>query len=248
MPKFFVDKSQISEDTIFIIGENAHHISRSLRMASGEKITVSDMQGFDYDCVLETFTDNTVNAKIINKYLSKSEPEIKVHLYQALPKGDKLDFIIQKSVECGAYDITPFESTNCVVKIKNEAETKKYERRNKIALEAAKQSGRAIIPKVNPSISFDAMLTNALKSDVVLFCYEGANTLPLARVLKSLRTNNNLKDVSIVIGSEGGFTLSEVEKAEKCGFVKIGLGKRILRAETAAVMALSCLVYEFELE
>ena len=248
MPKFFVDKSQISEDTIFIIGENAHHISRSLRMAAGEKITVSDMQGFDYDCVLETFTDNTVNAKIINKYLSKSEPKIKVHLYQALPKGDKLDFIIQKSVECGAYDITPFESTNCVVKIKNEAESKKNERRNKISLEAAKQSGRAIIPKVNPSISFDAMLTNALKSDVVLFCYEGANTLPLARVLKSLRTNNNLKDVSIVIGSEGGFTLSEVEKAEKCGFVKIGLGKRILRAETAAVMALSCLVYEFELE
>ena len=248
MPKFFVDKSQIFEDIIILSGENAHHISRSLRMASGEKITVSDMQGFDYDCVLETFTDNTVNAKIINKYLSKSEPEIKVHLYQALPKGDKLDFIIQKSVECGVYDITPFESTNCVVKIKNEAESKKNERRNKISLEAAKQSGRAIIPKVNPSISFDAMLTNALKSDVVLFCYEGANTLPLARVLKSIRANNNLKDVSIVIGSEGGFTLSEVEKAEKCGFIKIGLGKRILRAETAAVMALSCLVYEFELE
>ena len=81
MPKFFVDKTQITEDAILIIGENAHHISRSLRMAPGEKITVSDMQGYDYDCVLEAFTDNTVNAKILNKYLSKAEPEIKVHLY-----------------------------------------------------------------------------------------------------------------------------------------------------------------------
>lgn len=247
MPKFFVDKTQITEDAILIIGENAHHISRSLRMAPGEKITVSDMQGYDYDCVLEAFTDNTVNAKILNKYLSKAESEIKVHLYQALPKGDKLDLIIQKSVECGVYDITPFESTNCVVKIKGDAEAKKSDRRNKIALEAAKQCGRGIIPKVNPSISFNNMLKSASQSDIVLFCYEGEGTLPMANALKKLRSEKNIKDISIIIGSEGGFSPTEVTEAEKCGFVKIGLGKRILRAETAAIMSLACIVYEFEL-
>ena len=248
MPKFFVDKNQITEDTIFITGENAHHISRSLRMAPGEKITVSDMDGFDYDCVLESFTENTVNAKITNKYLSIAEPEIKVHLYQALPKGDKLDLIIQKSVECGAYDITPFESTNCVVKIKGDSESKKIDRRNKIALEAAKQCGRGIIPKVNQSLSFNDMLKCASSSDVVLFCYEGDGTLPMARALRKLRTEKTIKDISIIIGSEGGFSSTEVSYAEKYGFVKIGLGKRILRAETAAIMSLACIVYEFELD
>lgn len=247
MPKFFVDAHQVDGDIIIITGENAHHISRSLRMTPGEKITVSDMEGFDYDCVLESFTDNTVNAKIINKYLSKAEPEIKVHLYQALPKGDKLDLIIQKSVECGAYDITPFESTNCVVKIKGDSECKKNDRRNKIALEAAKQCGRGIIPRVNQSISFSDMLKSASQSDVVLFCYEGEGTLPMANALKKLRFQKEINDLSIIIGSEGGFSPSEVTEAEKCGFVKIGLGKRILRAETAAIMSLACIVYEFEL-
>ena len=247
MPKFFVEVHQIDGDTVIITGENAHHISRSLRMAPGEKITVSDMEGFDYDCVLESFTDNTVNAKITSKYLSEAEPEIKVHLYQALPKGDKLDLIIQKSVECGAYDITPFESTNCVVKIKGDSESKKIDRRNKIALEAAKQCGRGIIPKVNQSISFNDMLKSAAQSDVVLFCYEGEGTLPMANALKKLRSQKKINDLSIIIGSEGGFSPSEVTAAEKCGFVKIGLGKRILRAETAAIMSLACIVYEFEL-
>lgn len=247
MPKFFVNKNQIQDGYITLIGENAHHISRSLRMAVGERITVSDMEGYDYACVLDTFTDTTVTAHIIEKYTSSTEPEIRIHLYQALPKGDKLDFIIQKSVECGAFDITPFESENCVVKIKNDAESKKIERRNKISLEAAKQCGRGIIPKVNTSISFNSMLENASKSDVVLFCYEGEGTLPMASALKKLRAERELKDISIIIGSEGGFSIAEADRAKERGFIKIGLGKRILRAETAAIMALSCLVYEFEL-
>lgn len=247
MPKFFVDKNQISDEYILLCGENAHHISRSLRMTVGEQIAVSDMESFEYDCVLESFTDSTVRAKIINKYVSKSEPEIKVHLFQALPKGEKLDFIIQKSVELGVYDITPFESERCVVKVKNDAESRKTERRNKIALEAAKQCGRGIIPKVNPSISFGDMLNFASQSDVVLFCYEGEGTLPMANALKSIRAEKNIKDISIIIGSEGGFSVDEAIQSDEFGFVRIGLGKRILRAETAAIMALSCLIYEFEL-
>lgn len=247
MPKFFVDKNNIHNDKIIISGENAHHISRSLRMAVGEHIVVSDMEGYDYACILDSFTDTTVIAKITQKYISSAEPEIRVHLYQALPKGDKLDLIIQKSVECGVYDITPFESEHCVVKIKNDAESKKNDRRNKISLEAAKQCGRGVIPKVYSSISFEEMLEQASQSNAVLFCYEGEGTLPLGSALKQLRTEREIKDISIIIGSEGGFSNHEVKEAEQNGFMKIGLGKRILRAETAAIMALSCLVYEFEL-
>ena len=247
MPKFFVDKKQIADDHILLTDDNAHHISRSLRMTVGEQIVVSDMEQFEYDCVLESFTDTTVKAKIINKYISQAEPDIRVHLFQALPKGEKLDFIIQKSVECGVYDITPFESERCVVRIKNDVELRKTERRNKISLEAAKQCGRGIIPKVNPSISFNDMLKAAAESDVVLFCYEGEGTLPMASALKSIRAERDIKDISIIIGSEGGFSEREAAIAAKCGFVPVGLGNRILRAETAAVFALSCAVYEFEL-
>lgn len=247
MPKFFINKNQIDGEYISIVGEDAHHISRSLRMAVGEKITVSDGEKFEYECVLEDFSSGCVKARIIDQFVSRAEPEIRFHLYQALPKGEKLDLIIQKVVECGAYDITLFESERCIAKVKGEAEGRKSERRNKIALEAAKQCGRGIIPSVNPTLTFEEMLKKATDSSVALFCYEGEGTRSLGEVLKQIRKENNLTDISIIIGSEGGFSISEVERAEIAGCYKIGLGKRILRTETAAIMALSCLVYEFEL-
>lgn len=247
MPRFFVDQNQIEENYITILGEDAHHISRSLRMAVGEHITVSDGEQYEYDCILEVFAEKTVKAKIINKYESATELPIRVHLYQALPKGDKLDFIIQKSVECGAFDITPFESQNCVVKVKKDAEDKKSERRNKIALEAAKQCGRGIIPRVNPTLSFNQMLNDASIFDVALFCYEGQGTEPMGAVLKSIKCKSEIHDIAVIIGSEGGFSNDEATLARERGFYSIGLGKRILRAETAAIFALSSIVYEFEL-
>lgn len=247
MPRFFVQPNQIEKGYITIIDEDAHHISRSLRMAAGEHITVSDGGSYEYDCVLEIFADSFVKAKILDKYVSKSELPVRVHLYQALPKGDKLDFIIQKAVECGAYDITPFESKNCVVKLKKEAEDRKTERRNKIAYEAAKQCGRGIIPGVKPTLSFEQMLDEASGYGAVLFCYEGERTEPMGAVLKSLKNQQAISDIAIIIGSEGGFTFEESLLAKDSGFHTIGLGKRILRAETAAVFALSNIVYEFEL-
>jgi 16S rRNA (uracil1498-N3)-methyltransferase len=247
MPKFFIDKSQIEDNIIKITGEDSHHISRSLRMAVGEKITVTDNEAMEYDCTLKVFGEGYVLAKIDDKHFSASEPPIKVHLYQALPKGEKLDFIIQKSVECGVYDITPFESERCIAKVKGDSEDRKTDRRNKIALEAAKQCGRGIIPKVNPTISFESMMQKSMSSDAVLFCYEGEGTLSLGKVLKELRSSREINDLSIIIGSEGGFSLSEVNAMKEKGALMIGLGKRILRAETAAIMALSCLIYEFEL-
>ena len=247
MPRFFVNQTQIEEKYITISGEDAHHISRSLRMATGEHITVSDGEQYEYDCILEVFADNYVKAKILDKYLSITELPIKVHLYQALPKGDKLDFIIQKAVECGAFDITPFESQNCVVKVKKDAEDRKNERRNKIAHEAAKQSGRTIIPTVKPTLSFKEMLQEASSSDLALFCYEGKGTESLGTVLKKIRNEHKISDLSIIIGSEGGFSSEEALLVSNSKIYTVGLGKRILRAETAAVFALSCIVYEFEL-
>jgi len=247
MPKFFINKNQIDGDIITIIGDDAHHISRSLRMAVGEFITACDNDAIEYECALEQFSDNEVKARITRSFRSVSELPIRVHLYQALPKGEKLDFIVQKAVECGAFDITPFESERCVVKVKSDAEARKTDRRNKIALEAAKQCGRGIIPVVYPTVSFSGMIESARSSDAVLFCYEGKNTDPIGRVLRKLTSSKQISDISIIIGSEGGFSPSEVNAALESGFIYVGLGNRILRAETAAVFALSCAVYEFEL-
>lgn len=247
MPRFFVSKNQIDDQFVTIYGEDAHHISRSLRMAAGVHITVSDSEGYDYECRLEIFAETYVKAAIINKNKSETEPPLRIHLFQALPKGDKLDFIIQKAVECGAYDITPFESERCVVKVKSEAEARKTERRNKIALEAAKQCGRGIIPRVHSSIRFDQMLNDAASCDAVLFCYEGKGTEPLGKLLNKIRNEKKIKDLAVIIGSEGGFSDNESNMAIEHGFFLIGLGKRILRAETASIFALSSIIYEFEL-
>lgn len=247
MPKFFINKNQIEGEIVTIVGDDAHHISRSLRMAAGEHITVCDDNAIEYECALQQFSDQEVKARIICTSKSISELPVKIHLFQALPKGEKLDFIVQKAVECGAFDITPFESERCVAKIKHDAEARKTERRNKIALEAAKQCGRGIVPRVNPTLSFSEMIASVRHSDAVLFCYEGNGTEPMGKVLRNLTAGKQIFDISIIIGSERGFSINEVNTAIKNGFISVGLGNRILRAETAAVFALSCIVYELEL-
>ena len=165
MPRFFVNAEQIdsAQGTVVLMGADAHHVARSLRMAAGEHITVCDTGAKEYDCVLEIFHDEAeVIARIVGVNEVTTEPPFRAHLYQGLPKGDKLDNIIQKAVECGAASVTPFESTHCVVRIKPEAEEKKTERRRRIALEAAKQCGRGTIPTVAPSVSFADASCSAL--------------------------------------------------------------------------------------
>lgn len=252
MPRFFVRRDAVSDGLIHIIGEDAHHISRSLRMAVGESLTVCDMQKIEYGCVLERITDTEVLARIVSEKPSETEPAYTARLFQALPKGDKLDSVIQKSVECGVTEIVPFESERCIVRVKPEAEAKKTERRTRIAAEAAKQSGRASLPEVHATVTYAEMLDRAAESDVCLFCYEGDGTLPLGKALDTERlkariANGERPTISIVIGSEGGFSLEEVERAREKGMTVCGLGKRILRTETAASFVLGCLVYALEL-
>ena len=250
MPRFFVCKEQIDENRVTILGDDAHHLSRSLRMAVGECITVCDMQKKEYECRLSAFLPDRVEAEVLSVRDSDTEPPYCAQVYQALPKGDKLDSIIQKAVECGASKIVTFESERCVVRAKEGNEEKKVERRRRIALEAAKQSGRAILPEVTPTVSFAKALDLAKGADIALFCYEGDGTDSLSAVLKSCRAKLGEKQnptVSIVIGSEGGFSQKEAEAAVAAGLHSVGLGKRILRTETAASFVLACLVYELEL-
>ena len=253
MPRFFVRPDQINDGKIYINGDDSFHISRALRMAAGEHITVCDENGVEYDCILREFLPDRVISDIVSSKMSDAEPPFHVHIYQGLPKGDRLDTVIQKSVECGAHEITTFESEFCVAKSKADGEKNKLERRNRIAVEAAKQSGRAILPGVHPTVSFDAMLEGASKADVCLFCYEGEGTLPIGNFIKREIISQIFTEkqrpprISIVVGSEGGFSKKEAEKAKNAGFSMCGLGKRILRTETAAVFALCCLVYENEL-
>lgn len=249
MPRFFVNADQICDGYVNIWGDDAHHISRSLRMAVGENITVSDMQGKEYSCTLEGFFDGYVSARIDSICVSDTEPKFRAHLYQAIPKGDKLDSIIQKSVECGVTAITTFESERCIVK-ESVTDEKRLARRQRISLEAAKQSGRGVVPRVYPTVPYKKMLEQASGADIKLFCYEGEGTQPLGAILRGAGSNLGGDDpvsISIVIGSEGGFSPLEAETAREMGFSLVGLGKRILRTETAAAFVLGCIVYESEL-
>ncbi len=254
MPRFFVRSDQVDGDVVTVLGEDAHHISRSLRMAAGERITVCDMQKNEYECELTEFLPDRVKARIMNRLHCDTEPPYVAQIFQALPKGDKLDSIIQKAVECGATELTVFESERCVARIKDAAEDKKLERRRRIAAEAAKQCGRGVLPTVHPSCRFDEALKQAAAADVPLFCYEGDGTFPLPHALRaslqawrSEKSLNAIPTVSVVIGSEGGFSLDEAARAKEAGMIPVGLGKRILRTETAASFVLSCLSYELEL-
>ncbi len=217
-------------------------------MAVGEHITVCDMQSVEYDCVLQSFGEGEVEARILSSKASENEPPCYVKLYQALPKGDKLDTVIQKAVECGVSEIIPFESERCVVKLKPEAEDKKTQRRNRISAEAAKQCGRSTIPVVSDTVSFDRMLSAARESELCLFCYEGDGTKPLGEILKENFSGARMPEsVSIVIGSEGGFSIGEAQKCIAAGMIPTGLGRRILRTETASGFVLSCIVCFSEL-
>ncbi|MBR4061840.1 MAG: 16S rRNA (uracil(1498)-N(3))-methyltransferase [Clostridia bacterium] len=248
MPRFFVSKENINEEEcmISILGEDAFHIARSLRMSVGDSLTVCDGEGRDYDCTLTKIRDDRVDCDINEAKPCPAEPPYKAMVYQALVKGERLDVAIQKSVEFGASAIVPFESSRCIVRMKGEKEGSKSQRRRRIAAEAAKQCGRGIVPDVTEPMSFGDMLSEAAKCDLAIFCYEKEGERMLGTTLESLRAEPP-KSVAIVVGPEGGFSPEEAERAEAAGLSLLGLGRRILRTESAAAFVLACLSSEFEL-
>ncbi len=247
MPRFFVRQERVADNQISIIGEDAHHIARSLRMAIGESITVCDMQGNEYTCEIASFDeDREVIVNILSQKASSNEPFVYIKLFQALPKGDKLDTIIQKAVECGVSEIIPFQSERCIVKVKGDVEGRKTERRQRIAAEAAKQCGRSVIPEIRETVEFEDAIRIAKADELCLFCYEGDDTIPLGSILRNF-DRELPKSISIFIGSEGGFSQREAIYAKENGMCMIGLGKRILRTETASGFVLACIICASEL-
>ncbi len=252
MRRFFVsgENFDFQNNKIRIYGEDARHISFSLRMAAGDRIIVSNSVDAEYDCILEEIQGDRVLCRIEGSRKLETEPPFVAKIYQALPKGDKLDTVIQKSTECGASFIRPFESEFCIAKEKADSAGRKLERRRRIAYEAAKQCGRGRIPEVLPTADFKSAVMEAAKSDIPIFCYEGDGTLPLGEILRSAKKNINGEkhpEISVIIGSEGGFSPEEANFAKENGMLMADLGKRILRCETAAGFVLACLVYELEL-
>lgn len=252
MPRFFALKENIDESAgiITLIGDDAHHIARSLRMAEGEKVTVCDGEGTEYLCRLERIRDTESVCAVLSSEKSLAEPPYSLLVCQALVKGDRMDTAVQKSVESGATEIIPFVSSRCIVRMKDgkKDDDNKLRRLRRIASEAAKQCGRGRLPVVDDETDFDSMLRRAAKTDLPLFCYEDEKTRMLGTVLSNVRNSGETPaSAAVVIGAEGGFSPEEAEKAEKAGLIPVSLGRRILRTESAAAFVLACLSSEFEL-
>lgn len=234
MPRFFLEN--INTDLPVITGEDAKHIGRSLRMKTGEEITVCSC-GTDYFCEITSITSDEVFLKILDKKLCSAEPTVEVTLFQAVPKLDKLEHIIQKSVELGVTRIVPVLTRRCVSRPDKKDFEKKRTRLNKISLEAAKQSGRGIIPEVTEIISFNEAVKQMAELDCPLILYEEGG------IRFSEVETDNKKSFALFVGSEGGFDEAEAEIAKNNGITPIWLGERILRCETAPLTALSILMY-----
>lgn len=244
MPRFFIPTEQMGEGSVTVLGADAFHIARALRMACGEEIVVCDSKMQVHTCRLTKITDSAVEAEILSTKEADTEPPVALHLYQAWPKGDKMELIVQKATELGAASITPFLSERCVKVPKEDKVEKQLSRLSRIAAEAAGQCGRAVLPSVNDPLSFIGLCEAIKKHDAMLFCYEGEGTLSIKAALKDLSAP---KSIGVIVGAEGGFSQKEAEQLCKAGAVSVGLGKRILRCETAPLFALSALLYHYEL-
>ena len=243
MPRFFANAFDIKEDGIVLTGENMHHLIKVLRHKKGDEIIVCDGAGFDYLCVISDIKEDKVNLKILDKYGSLGDPEIKISLFQGVPKGDKFSLIVEKCVEAGVYDITPVNMARCISRLSPKDFSKKKERFEKISLSASKQSGRGTVPNINELIEFDEFIDRKDKFDLVVFPYEEAKDKTLKSVIKDFKG----KKIAMIIGPEGGFSKEEVQKLVLNGITPVTLGRRILRTETAGMAAIFNILYELEL-
>lgn len=235
MPKFFCEN--IENNFVVIKGEDATHITKSLRMKLSEVVTVCDLRGNDYLCEISEFLPNGVKLLVKEAKSSSGEPNIKVTLYQALPKADKMEYIIQKSVELGVYRIVPVITSRCVSRPDKASLEKKLARWNKISEEAAKQCGRGILPQVSAVLELHEAINEMKSCDTSVMFYEENGGLA-SDTLKEIG-----KTVGVLIGPEGGFEPFEAKLAQDAGITIAGMGPRILRAETAPLCALSVIMF-----
>ncbi len=236
MPRFFVES--LAGDPIVIEGGDARHIALSLRMKQGEELILCDGKGTEAVCAVASLCPESVVLDVKERRASETEPKTRVTLYQALPKADKMEYIVQKAVELGVYRIVPVLTSRCISRPDEKTAAKKRERLCKIAAEAAKQSGRGIIPEVDGVLTFKNAVKEMSTAGLPIFFFEHAS-LPLRKYMEKYTGG----DIAVMVGAEGGFSDEEAAFAEENGLLSASLGPRILRCETAPVAALAAIMY-----
>lgn len=245
MYQFFVEPSQIQKNKIFITGSDVNHIKNVLRMKPGEEISVRNgTDDREYRCEITSLSDTEICCTL--RFIKEEGVELpaKVYLFQGIPKSDKMEFIVQKAVELGVYEIIPVTTDRSVVKLDEKKAKGRIFRWQGIAEAAAKQCKRAVIPRIENVMTMSEAVSYASAMDVKLIPYELAEGMERTKeLLDSVPVKSS---VAVFIGPEGGFTEKEISLAKECGIKPVTLGKRILRTETAGLVVLSWLMYHFE--
>ena len=244
MYRFFVPVENVEGERIRITGDDVNHAKNVLRMSVGEKVVVSCGQGVDYYCIIDFIRENQIGLRIEEEKAAVTELPVAITLFQALPKRDKMELVIQKAVELGAAEIVPVQTRRCVVRLDEWKADRKLVRWRAIAEAAAKQSGRGVIPRISEIMSFAEALNYAEQMDTVLIPYELYEDM--ADSVEMMRKAAGGSSIGIFIGPEGGFERGEIEQAMERGAFPLSLGKRILRTETAGMATLSVLMFLIE--
>jgi 16S rRNA (uracil1498-N3)-methyltransferase len=245
VPSFFVDRKNISDDTAILTGTEAGHMLKSLRLRAGDAFHAFDEHGARYRMRILEATSGSIRAEILETLAPEAGPAVPLTLIVGMPKADKMDFILEKATELGCSRVVVFRSSRTIPRLDAHDARKRLLRWERVALAAAKQCGSGRVPLVEGILPFpDALGIGSACQGRVVF-YEGVGAFGLKKVLAGMRAATS---VALLIGPEGGFSEDEVRQAEAAGFVRAGLGPRILRVETAAVAALGMVTYEFENE
>ena len=239
MTRFFIEPQELQAEFLTLTGENAKH-AKVLRLKCGEEVLVCDGEGRECLCAVTDISDGSVGLSVITRRESETEAKVRVSVYMAFPKADKLEHVIQKATELGAYEIVAFPSARCISRPDEKSLSKKVERWQKIAASAAEQSGRGRIPQVLVLPSYKAALERAALADQALLFYENERATTLRMALQS----KEYQTVSLLTGPEGGLEEAEVRQAMDAGLSVCTLGRRILRCETAPLCALSAVMYD----
>jgi 16S rRNA (uracil1498-N3)-methyltransferase len=242
MHKFFVNKEDVYDGYAIIKGEDVKHIYKVLRLQAGEAVSINNLEGEEFSGEIDEVTKTEVKVRLTGKLEINNESPVDIYLYQGLPKSAKMDLIVQKATELGVKAITPVVTSRVIVKSEL-GEFKKTDRWKRIALEASKQSKRTVIPEVNVPLEFDELKQQLKKLDLIIVPYENEEMTGIKKVINNME-KNTVKTIGIVIGPEGGFEVEEIDALKEAGAHIVTLGPRILRTETAGLVAASILMYE----
>ena len=241
MSRFYVPTPKIEKGMFRVEGNEAKHIRRVLRLKAGDEIIVFDGSGKEYEGTIVEERPFSVVIRIQNIFSSKRESHLEITLAQSLLKGEKMDYLIQKTTELGVKEIVPFFSSRSVPLLEKSGRLKRHHRWERIAIEASKQCGRGVVPKIDPLQGYSEMLKSVSPDPLRLILWEREKT----NLKEVLGKSIGMKEIFFIIGPEGGFSQEEIEEANKAGFLRVTLGRRILRAETASLCLLSILQYDW---